>query len=124
MLVELWSARIALAKLKEDTLALVRIARGYQAMKDLLHCYQIFDITDRINWPWESHPGKIFADMSAFTDLQIVVERLMYFKVADQNRLEDWVRSINDFMRRWKASVDNQQLSNLPKTFGIPRKLD
>lgn len=93
-------------------------------MKDLLHCYQIFDITDRINWPWESHPGKVFGDMAAFMDLQIVVERLMYFKVADQDKLDKWVDSINDFIRRWKAGIDNKNLSNLPKTFGIPRKVE
>lgn len=122
MLVELWSARIALSKIKEETLELVRIARGYQAMKDLLHCYQILDLTDRINWPWDK-PGRLMADMSAFVELQTIVERLNYFKVADQDKIEAWVKNITTLMLRWKAGIENQQLSNVTKIFDGPRKL-
>ena len=108
VIIHFWSPEQELQKLKDRTMVLVRESLAVQTMKDYIHCYDILDLTDRINKPWQMHPGVIIGDMSAFVDLHSTLKQIVLRQDPSGKRVKEYALAVAVFMNYWRISEENR----------------
>lgn len=97
-----FNAEVAVSSLIKQTIALVRQAQEPKTMKDLLYCYDILILTDSINREWNSHPGVMFADDSAFQDLYKTAGCLMLYSDPSRDVMLKYSGQVKRLIHYWK----------------------
>lgn len=108
VIIHFWSPEQELQQLKDRTMVLVRESLAVQTMKDYIHCYDILDLTDRINKPWQMHPGVIIGDMSAFVDLHSTLKQIVLRQDPSGKRVKEYALAVAVFMNYWRISEENR----------------
>lgn len=108
-LVSFFNPKLELDKLKYETVSMIRVAREVSTMKNLVVCYEILDLTDRINRPWDAHPGKLYADLAALWELQERAKTLLVYHDPCADRVLAYSNSITRLINFWKMAVANGQ---------------
>jgi hypothetical protein len=110
----LFNAQTELNGLMTQTVYLIRIATQVQTMKNLIRCYDILDLTNEINKPWDQ-PGYIRGDLAAFVDLEVACQDLILKKDPSPELVSDYVFEMTRFTFHWKKGMENRfLLKNFP----------
>lgn len=110
---QLFNAEKSLTGLMTQTVDLVRRSREVKTMKNYLHCYDILEMTDRLNKPWESHPGYVCGDLGAFVDLEITCKEIILKLDPSPGDVRDYVMNVTRFLIFWRQASGNRFLKKI-----------
>jgi hypothetical protein len=108
-IVHFYDPKLELNKLKYETVSMIRVSREVSTIKSLVCCYEILDITDQINRPWDSHPGKLYADLAALWELQERTRSLLVYQDPSAERIHAYNQSVKKLVHFWRMAVANGQ---------------
>lgn len=108
-LIHFYNPKLELDKLKYETVSMIRASREVKTMKSLVSCYEILDLTDQINRPWDAHPGKLYADLAALWELQERSRSLIVYQDPSADRINSYSKAIAKLVLFWRTAVSNGQ---------------
>ncbi len=98
---------LEIEKIKYETIALIRICREIRAIKYLVDCYDILEMTDKINRPWDTHKGIMFSDNAAMYELECISLSLVSWGDPTPERVKSYCIMVSQLIRFWKLSSQN-----------------
>lgn len=96
--------------LKGESIQLVREAKEAPTMKTLLCCFEILDLTDEINRPWEDHPQWFYGDKAAFQDLYTLSASLWLYNDPSRDRMFPYVNEIKRLIAWYNLLADRDRV--------------
>ena len=108
-IVHIFNPKLELDRLKYETVSMIRVSKEVVTMKSLITCYEILDITEQINRPWDSHPGKLYADLSALWELQERSRSMLIYQDPSADRITAYNTSVKRLVMFWKMAMSNGQ---------------
>lgn len=104
-ILNLFDPKLELQRLKYETVSIIRVSREVSTMKCFIHCYEIIDLTDKINSPWDAHPGIVYGDLAAFSELEDGARRLIVYADPSAERVENYWKMTNRFISFWRRAM-------------------
>ncbi len=105
---QFFNPKLEIEKLKYETVAMIRQSREVFTMKSLIICYDILDLTEQINRPWDRVIYQLKADMSAFGELKMRSENLILYRDPSEERVLSYQQSVARLINHWKLSQKNE----------------
>lgn len=109
-LLQFFNPKLELDRLKYESISLIRMSREIMTMKGLIYCYDILDLTERINRPWDVHPGGLFADMTALIELKEKSASLIVHQDPTAEKIHNYNQAIQRLVFFWQLSMENNKL--------------
>lgn len=108
---ELFDAEKRLHALMTATIGLARQAREVRTIKNFVHCYDILEMTNTLNKPWDKHPGFVIGDLGAFVDLEITCKEIILKQDPSPHDVKVYVMDVARFLIFWKRAMGNRFLT-------------
>jgi hypothetical protein len=97
--------------IKKFTITMITHSQKMETIKSIIRCHDIIDLTDRLNQPWEKHPGYMYGDLGAFVDLEVSCQDLWRTEL-DIKLLKEFHQQTTCLIKYWKLSSGNRFLIN------------
>ena len=107
--VQLFSPQDVLNKLIGQTITLAKSSNQVVTIKEFLRCYDILELTNEINKPWET-PGHLFGDLGAFIELEHLCRCIIFRKDPDPKVISKYIMDVTRFLVYWKRGMENRLL--------------
>lgn len=107
-LVQFFNPKLEIEKLKYETVAMIRQSREVFTMKSLIICYDILDLTEQINRPWDRVIHQLKADQAAFGELRTRADNLILYRDPSEDRVLAYQHAVARLINHWNLTKKNE----------------
>lgn len=105
--IHLYDPKLEIDRLKYSAFSMMRRSMDVRTVKNLIAIWDILDLTDRINKPWDSKRYRVFADMGALAELEQRSGALLIRKDPSEKEVMDFNSGVKRLIRFWRSGVEN-----------------